>query len=86
MIKLLWVTDGSGSEICKRDREYNGRWGDGMVSLFKKVVALATREGRNEGGSFATVWKRRLIVARTTMIDQAHYALRKHFADDMDEL
>ena len=24
--------------------------------------------------------------ARTTMIDQAHYALRKHFADDMDEL
>ena len=41
----------------------------------------------NEGGSFATVWKRRLaIVTRTTMIDQAHYALRKHFADDMDEL
>ena len=27
-----------------------------------------------------------LNVARTTMIDQAHYALRKHFADDMDEL
>ena len=22
MIKLLWVTDGSGSEICKSDREY----------------------------------------------------------------
>ena len=55
-----------------------------MVSLFKKVVALATREGRNEGGSFATVWKRRqAMFARTTMIDQAHYALRKHFADDM---
>ena len=58
-----------------------------MVSLFKKVVALATREGRNEGGFLATVWKRRLaIVAHTTMIDQAHYSLRKHLADDMDEL
>ena len=43
------------------------------------------REGRNEGGCFATVWKRRLtIVARTTMIDQAHCVLRKHLTDDMD--
>ena len=52
------------------------------------VVALATREGRNEGGFFATVWKRQLaivVVARTTMIDRAHYSLRKHLADDMDE-
>ena len=58
-----------------------------MVSLFKKVVALATREGRNEGGFSAIVWKRQLaIVARSTMIDQAHYALRKHLAHDMDEL
>ena len=79
--------DGRKTQLIPAAVELNGRWGDEMVSLFKKVVALATREGRNEGGSFATVWKRRLaIVARTTMIDQAHYALRKHFADDMDEL
>ena len=55
-----------------------------MVLLLKKVVALATREGRNEGGYFATLWKRRIsIVARTAMITQAHYALRKQDQDDM---
>ena len=79
--------DGRKTQLITAAVELNGRWGDGMVSLFKKVVTLATREGRNEGGFFATVSKRRLaIVARTTMIDRAHYALRKHLADDMDEL
>ena len=64
--------------------EINGRWGEGIVLLFKKVVARATREGRNEGGYFATMWKLRLsIFARTAMIAQAHYALRKQDQDDM---
>ena len=47
--------------------------------LFKKGIVLATREGRNENGTFATYWKRRLsIVARTTMIQIAQVALRGH--------
>ena len=51
-----------------------------MVSLFKKGVKLATREGRNSDGSFAALWKRRLsIMARKiAMKQQAHYALRQY--------
>ena len=43
--------DGRKTQLIPAAVELNGRWGDGMVSLFKKVVALATREGRNEGAS-----------------------------------
>ena len=79
--------DGRHTHLIPAAIELNGRWGEGMVLLFKKVVALATREGRNEGGYFATLWKRRLsIVARTAMITQAHYALRKQDQDDMSDL
>ena len=46
------------------------------------VVALATGEGRNTDGSFAALWNLS-ITARTAMICQAHYALRKHLADDL---
>ena len=57
--------------------ELNGRWGDGLVLLFKKIVALATKEGRYHNGVFATYWKRRLfILSRTSMITHAQQALR----------
>lgn len=57
------------------------------VLLLKKVVAVATRERRNQGIYFATLWKRRLsIVTRTAMITQAHYALPKQEQDDMSDL
>ena len=41
---------GRKTQLIPAAVELNGRWGDGMVSLFKKAVALATREGCNEGG------------------------------------
>ena len=78
--------DGRHTHLIPAAIELIGRWGEGMVLLFKKMVALATREGRNEGGYFATLWKRRIsIVARTAMITQAHYALRKQDQDDMSD-
>ena len=71
--------DGIQTQLIPAAFELNGRWGDGLVLLFKKIVALATKEGRNVNGIFATYWKRRLsIVARTAMITVAHQALRKH--------
>ena len=52
--------------------------------LFKNGITLATREGRNPDGSFAARWKRRLrIMARRSMMQQAHYALRKHLRNDL---
>ena len=58
--------------------------GDGLVLLFKKIVALATKESRNDNGVFATYWKRRLsIVARTAMITVAQQALRKNLHLDL---
>ena len=61
-----------------------------FVSLFKEGLALATREGRNIDCGLAALWKRILsITAITAMMCQAHYALRKHLADDLcdyDEL
>ena len=66
--------------------ELNGRWGDGLVLLFKKIVALATKESRNDNGIFATYWKRRLsLVARAVMITVAQQALRKHLHMDLPE-
>ena len=38
--------DGRHTHLIPAAIELNGRWGEGMVLLFKKVVALATREGR----------------------------------------
>ena len=53
--------------------EMSGRWGEGLISLFKKGVTLATKEGKNIGGAFANQWKRRLsITARKAMMRQAH--------------
>ena len=31
----------------------SGRWGEGMVLVFKLAVTLATQEGKNENGQFA---------------------------------
>ena len=43
------------------------------------MVLFATREGRNENGTFATYWKRRLsIIARTTIIQIAQVSLCGH--------
>ena len=65
--------------------ELSGRWGEGMVLVFKMAVTLATQEGKNENGQFANRWKRRIsIAARRGMMYQAHYALRKHLHDDLD--
>ena len=41
--------DGRKTQLIPAAAELNGRRGDGMVLLFKKVVALATGEGGNEG-------------------------------------
>ena len=50
----------------------------------QSIVALASKEGRNDNGVFATYWKRRLsIVARTAMITVAQQALRKHLPMDL---
>ena len=71
--------DGRKTQLIPAAFELCGRWGEGLVMLFKKGIVLATREGRNENGTFATYWKRRLsIVARTTMIQIAQVALRGH--------
>ena len=52
--------------------ELNGRWGERLLSLFKKGITLDTREGLNPDGSCLARWKRRLgIMARTSMIHQA---------------
>ena len=76
--------DGMVTVVIPAAFELSGRRGEGFVSLFKKGVALATREGRNNDGSFAALWKRRLsITARTAMMCQAHYALRKYLGDDL---
>ena len=59
--------------------ELYGRWGDGMVLVFKMAVRLATKLGKNHSGQFANRWKRRIsIAARRGKMYQAHYALRKH--------
>ena len=39
---------------------FSGRSGDGMVTLFKMAVALATKEGRNANGQFAN--RRRICI------------------------
>ena len=78
--------DGRKTQLIPAAVELNGKWGDGKVSLFKKVVALATREGRNEGVCFARITAANLQIAgngesvlrRRGMMYQAHYALRKH--------
>ena len=76
--------DGIQTQLIPAAFELNGRWGDGLVLLFKKIVALATKEGRNDNDIFATYWKRRLsIVARTAMITVAQQALRKHLHMDL---
>ena len=57
--------------------EMSGRWGEGLVSLFKKGASLATKEGTNTAGKFATLWKRRLsITARRAMMSLPHHAMR----------
>ena len=69
--------DGRKAQLIPAAFELCGRWGEGLIMLFKKGIVLATREGRNENGTFATYLKRRLsIVARTTMIQIAQVALR----------
>ena len=40
--------------------ELSGRWGEGLISLFKTRVKLATREGHNADGRLATHRKRYL--------------------------
>ena len=66
--------------------EQSGRWGEGLVSLFKNGITLATREGRNPDSSFAARWKHCLsIMARRSMMQQAHYALRKHLRNDLQD-
>ena len=71
--------DGIQTQLIPAAFELNGRWDDGLALLFKKIVALATKEGRNDNGVFATYWKRRLsIAARTTMLTVAQQAFRKH--------
>ena len=69
--------DGIQTQLIPAAFELNGRWGDGLVLLFKNIVALATKEGRNDNGVFPTYWKRRLsIAARTTMTTVAQQAFR----------
>ena len=64
----------------------SGRWGEGLISLFKKGVKLATKEGKNIAGTFATQCKRRLsITARKAMMGQAHHALRTYLRDDLQD-
>ena len=71
--------DGRTTQLIPAAFELCGCWGEGLVMLFKKGIVLATREGRNENGTFATYWKRRLsIVTRTTMIQIAPNSLRGH--------
>ena len=71
--------DGRKTQLIPAAFELCGRWGEGLAMLSKQGIVLATREGRNEKGTFATYWKRRLsIVARTTMIQIAQVALRGH--------
>ena len=45
--------------------EMSGRWGEGLISLFRKGVKLATKEGKNIGGDFAHQWKRRLSIKKS---------------------
>ena len=82
--------DGIRTKVLPAAVELSGRWGEGMIQLFKMAVALATKEGRNANGHFANRWKRRIsLAARRAIIYQAHYALRKHLRDgnpDYDEL
>ena len=76
--------DGIRTKVLPAAVELSGRWGDGMVALFKMAVALATKEGRNANGQFANRWKRRIcLAAKRAMIYQAQYALRKHLRDEM---
>ena len=50
------------------------------------TYTLATHEGRNPDGSFAARSKRRLsIMASRSMMQQAHYALRKHLRNDLQD-
>ena len=52
--------------------ESSGRWGEGMVIVFKMAVALASQEGKNDNGQFAFRGKRRIIIAaRRGMMYQA---------------
>ena len=71
--------DGKMTVVLPAAIELSGRWGDGMVLVFKMAVRLATKLGKNHSGQFANRWKRRIsIAARRGMMYQAHYALRKH--------
>ena len=64
--------DGMVTKLIPAAFELSGRWGEGLVSLFKKGITLATREGHNSDGSFAARWKHRLsIMARRSMMQQA---------------
>ena len=78
--------DGMVTKLILAAVELSRSSGEGMVSLFKKGVKLATREGRNSDGSFVALWKRRLsIMARRSMMYQAHYASRKHLRNDLPD-
>ena len=82
--------DGIRTKVLPAAVELSGRWGEGMIQLFKMAVASATKEGRNAYCHFANRSKRRIsLAARRTIMYQAHYALRKHLRDgnpDYDEL
>ena len=78
--------DGRTSVLIPAAFEMSGRWGEGLISLFKKGVKLATREEKNVVGTLATQWKRRLsITARKAMMIQAHHALRTYLRDDLQD-
>ena len=48
------------------------------------VCTCNSRDKKHRWQFRSTIWKRRLgITARTAMMCQAHYALRKHLADDL---
>ena len=58
--------DGMVAVVIPAAFELGGKWGEGFVSLLKKLNAPATREGRNIDDSFAALWKRRLSITVTT--------------------
>ena len=57
--------------------ELSGRWGEGMVLVFKIAVAPASQEVKNDNGQFAYRWKRRISIAARRGMMYQHYALRK---------
>ena len=75
--------DGMRTIVLPATVELSGRWGEGMIQLYKIAKALATKEGRNANGHFANRGKRGIsLAARRAKIYQAHYALRKHLCED----